>query len=168
MGGLRWMRRSPAKLAAQLTREGLAVGASTMHRLLQQHLFSLRVNRKFLANARHPDRDPQFQRIAALRCQCAAVAVPLISVDTKKKELVGLFKQAGRTCVGIQIVSCDSALIGPDTGRVRFSRTFVGEPGSPASLRHLSRCLGCTSGIDAEAGLARIISFRQEPPSGPV
>ena len=41
MGGLRWMRQSPAKLAAQLTREGLAVSASTVRRLLQQHRFLL-------------------------------------------------------------------------------------------------------------------------------
>ena len=70
--------------------------------------------------------------------------------------------------VGFQIVSCDLAHIVPDTGRIRFSCSFVGEPGSPASLRHLSPCLGGTSGSDADACLARIISFRQEPPSGPV
>ena len=70
--------------------------------------------------------------------------------------------------VGFQIVSCDLAHPVPDTGRVRVSRAFVGEPGSPASLRHLGPCLGGPTGIDAEACLARIISFRQEPPSGPV
>ena len=75
---------------------------------------------------------------------------------------------SARTSVGIQIVSCDLAHIVPDTGRVRFSRTFVGEPGSPASLRHLSPCLEGPSGIAAEACSARIISFWQEPPSGPV
>ena len=69
---------------------------------------------------------------------------------------------------GIQIVACDSAHIVPGTGRVRFSRTFVGELGSPASLRHLSHCLGGTSGFDADACLARIVAFLQEPPSGPV
>ena len=69
--------------------------------------------------------------------------------------------------VGIQIVACDSAPMVPDPGRVRFSRTFVGEPGSPASLRHLAPCLGGTSGIAAEACLARTVAFRQEPPSGP-
>ena len=58
-------------------------------------------------------------------------------------------------------MSCDLAHIVPDTGRVRVSRTFVGEPGSPASLRHLAHCLGGPSGIDAEACLARIIPFRQ-------
>ena len=72
--------------------------------------------------------------------------------------------------VGIRIMSGDLAHIAPDTGRVRVSRTFVGEPGSTAtaSLRYLSPCLGGTSGIDADARLAPIISFRQEPPSGPV
>ena len=87
------------------------------------------------------------------------------------------FRIAGRTQwlpvlstlgVGIQIVSCDLDHIVPATGRIRVSRTFVGEPGSPASLRHLAPCLGGTSGSDAEACLARIISFQQEPPSGPV
>ena len=63
--------------------------------------------------------------------------------------------------VGIQIVSCNLARIVPGAGRVRFSYTFVGEPGSPASLRRLSHCLGRTSGIDADACLERIISFRQ-------
>ena len=83
---------------------------------------------------------------------------------------MGIVKQLREldTIVGFQIVSCDLAHTAPDTGRVRFSRSFVGEPGSPASLRHLSPCLGGTSGIDADACLARIISFRQEPPSGPV
>ena len=63
--------------------------------------------------------------------------------------------------VGIQIVSCDLAHIVLDTGCVRVSLTFVGEPGSTAGLRDLSHCLGCTAGIDADACLARIISFRQ-------
>ena len=95
MGGLRWMRRSVAKLATQLTDDGFPVSASTVRRLLRRHGFSLRVNRKCLATTRHPDRDPQFQRIAALRQ--AHAGRPVISVDTKKKELVGLFRNAGTT-----------------------------------------------------------------------
>ena len=51
------------------------------------------------------------------------------------------------------------AHIALDTGRIRFSRTFVGGPGSAASLRHLSHCPGGASGIDVDAGLARIIFF---------
>ena len=95
MGGLRWMRRSVAKLATQLTEDGFPVSASTVRRLLCRHGFSLRVNRKCLATTRHPDRDPQFQRIAALRQ--AHAGSPVISVDTKKKELVGLFRNSGTT-----------------------------------------------------------------------
>ena len=57
--------------------------------------FSLRVNRKQIANATHPDRDAQFQRIAAERARCAAKRVPIISVDTNKNELVGNFRNPG-------------------------------------------------------------------------
>ena len=57
--------------------------------------FSLRVNHKKLSGSSHPDRDAQFARIAELRERCAAEHLPLISVDTKKKELVGAFKNAG-------------------------------------------------------------------------
>lgn len=95
MGGLRWMRRSVAKLAAQLTADGFAISPSTVRRWLKRNGFSLRVNRKCLATTQHPDRDPQFQRIAALLAEYAGC--PVISVDTKKKELVGLFRNAGAT-----------------------------------------------------------------------
>ena len=55
----------------------------------------LRVNHKKLAGTSHPNRDDQFQRITALRERCTAESTPVISVDTKKKELVGAFKNAG-------------------------------------------------------------------------
>ena len=51
---------------------------------------------------------------------------------------------SGSRCVGIQMVSCDSAHIVPDTGRARFLRTFVGEPGRGAESQFLARCLGST------------------------
>ena len=57
--------------------------------------FSLRVNHKKLAGASHPDRNDQFERITALRKRCAAENIPVISVDTKKKELVGAFRNPG-------------------------------------------------------------------------
>ena len=63
MGGLRRMRRSVARLAA----DGFAISASTVRRWFRSNGFSLRVNRKCLATTQHPCRDPQFQRIAALR-----------------------------------------------------------------------------------------------------
>ena len=67
MGGQRWTRRSTVKLAAALAREGFALSKTTVCRWLKQERSSLRVNRECLARAQHPDRDRQFQRIAALR-----------------------------------------------------------------------------------------------------
>ena len=89
------MRRSVAKLAAQLTADGFAISPATVRRWLKGNGFSLRVNRKCLATTQHADRDPQFQRIAALRRTYAGC--PVISGDTKKKELVGPFRNAGAT-----------------------------------------------------------------------
>ena len=57
--------------------------------------YPLRVNHKKLAGASNPNRDQQFQHITALRERCAADNSPLISVDTKKKELVGTFRNPG-------------------------------------------------------------------------
>ena len=57
--------------------------------------YSLRVNHKKLAGASHPNRDQQFRYITELRERCAADSIPVISVDTKKKELVGAFRNPG-------------------------------------------------------------------------
>ena len=88
-------RRTTAKIAAELRTLGIDVCARTVARLLKTMGFSLRVNHKKLAGASHPNRDDQFQRITALRQRCAVENTPMISVDTKKKELVGAFKNAG-------------------------------------------------------------------------
>ena len=92
--GLKWTRRTTAKIAAQLRTLGIDVCARTVARLLKAMGFSLRVNHKKLAGASHPNRNDQFELITALR-DCAAENTPVISVDTKKKELVGAFKNAG-------------------------------------------------------------------------
>ena len=93
--GLKWTRRTTAKIAAELRTLGIDVCARTVARLLKTMGFSLRVNHKKLAGASHPNRDDQFQRITALRQRCAVENTPMISVDTKKKELVGASKNAG-------------------------------------------------------------------------
>ena len=93
--GLKWTRRTTAKIAAELRTLGIDVCARTVARLLKTMGFSLRVNHKKHAGASHPNRDDQFQRITALRQRCAVENTPMISVDTKKKELVGAFKNAG-------------------------------------------------------------------------
>ena len=93
--GSKWTRRTTAKIAAQLGTLGIDVCARTVARLLKAMGFSLRVNHKKLAGASHPNRNDQFEHITALREPCAAENAPVISVDIKKKKLVGAFKNAG-------------------------------------------------------------------------
>ena len=93
--GLKWTRRTTAKVAAELCKLGTDICARTVARLLKKMGFSLRVNHKKRAGASHPNRDDQFRHIAELRERCAVDNTPVISVDTKKKELVGAFRNPG-------------------------------------------------------------------------
>ena len=86
--GLKWTRRTTAKVADELCALGIDVCPQTVARLLKAMGYSLRVNHKKLAGASHPRRDDQFRNITELRERCAADNVPVISVDTKKKEHV--------------------------------------------------------------------------------
>ena len=95
MGGLKWTHRTTAKIAAELSRCGIDVSAGTVARLLKEMGYSLRVNHKKISNGSTADRDEQFAQIAELRERCASDGSPIISVDTKKRELVGRFKNAG-------------------------------------------------------------------------
>ena len=95
VSGLKWTRRTTAKLADELRGLGIHVCPQTVARLLKAMGYSLRVNHKKLAGASHPNRDRQFRHITDLRERCAADNSPLISVDTKKKELVGTFRHPG-------------------------------------------------------------------------
>ena len=93
---LRWTCKSIRRLADELTRQRHPIGANTVSALLRQAGYSLQANRKTREGASHPDRNAQFEYInrrvkRQLRARQAA-----ISVDTKKKELVGDFKNAGR------------------------------------------------------------------------
>jgi transposase len=93
---LRWTTKSTRKLAAELTRQGHRVGADTVGDLLREEGFSLQGNAKTVEGKQHPDRDAQFRYINEQVKAHQATADPVISVDTKKKELVGQFKNAGR------------------------------------------------------------------------
>lgn len=93
--GLKWTRRTTDKIATELQRFGIDVSARTVSRLLKQMGYSLRVNHKKLSSGSGPDRDEQFAYIAETREQFAQHGWPIVSVDTKKKELVGNFKNAG-------------------------------------------------------------------------
>jgi len=95
--GLRWTHRSTRALTGELRRLGFRVGRSTVRRLLHAGLFSLRTNRKRLARTHDPERDRQFRYIARQRRRFQKRGDPAVSIDAKKKELVGLFKNPGLT-----------------------------------------------------------------------
>jgi len=93
---LRWTAKSLRALAGELRAQGHQISANSVAPLLRQLGFSLQANRKTREGASHPDRDAQFQHINAVANAALAAGQPVISVDTKKKELVGDFKNAGR------------------------------------------------------------------------
>lgn len=97
MGHLRWTHKSPRKLTAELRRHGFRVGHVTVRRLLREQRYSLRVNSKRLSGKQDPDRDRQFRLLARRRRRFVKRGWPVISVDTKKKEWIGDFKNPGRT-----------------------------------------------------------------------
>ena len=96
MSPLRWTTKSTRRLAEQLTRQGHRVGADTVADLLREEGFSLQGNAKTIEGQQHPDRDAQFRYINDQVKDHQDWADPVISVDTKKKELVGPFANTGR------------------------------------------------------------------------
>jgi hypothetical protein len=93
---LRWTCKSTRKLAEELQRQGHPVGERTVAALLRQAGYSLQACRKTREGASHPDRNAQFVYINEQVLRCQRRRQPVISVDTKKKELVGDFKNAGQ------------------------------------------------------------------------
>ncbi len=93
---LRWTTKSVRNLAAELRRQGHAVSHQTVSELLHALGYSLQANRKTLEGTSHPDRDAQFAHLnTAVQLQLS-LGEPVISVDTKKKELVGPFRNGGK------------------------------------------------------------------------
>src|SRR6516165_10813255 len=93
---LRWTCKSTRRLAEELTRQGHPVGPRTVAALLHGAGYSLQANRKTREGLAHPDRNAQFEYINASVARFLMRGQPAISVDTKKKELVGDFKNGGR------------------------------------------------------------------------
>jgi hypothetical protein len=93
---LRWTSKSAAKLAGALRELGHDVGDRTVLRLLKADGYSLQANKKTREGAQHPDRDAQFAHINQTVAAAIRAGQPVISVDTKKRELVGDFKAVGR------------------------------------------------------------------------
>jgi hypothetical protein len=102
MTGLKWTRKATRKIARGLQQEGIMVSAKSVARIFKKMGYSLRANRKRLAlsgnGSKHErkQRDLQFLHIRSTREHFARQGEPTISVDTKKKELIGNFKNPGR------------------------------------------------------------------------
>jgi hypothetical protein len=93
---LRWTTLATRNLAGELTRQGHRVGPDTVAKLLKDEGFSLQGNAKTAEGARHPDRDAQFRYINGQARDHLAAGQPVISVDAKKKQNVGSFRNGGR------------------------------------------------------------------------
>jgi hypothetical protein len=93
---LLWSSKSTRKLAGELTRQGHRVSDRTVAALLKAEHYSLQANRKTQEGSSHPDRDAQFGYINQQAMAALAEGRPVVSVDTKKKELIGDFKNSGQ------------------------------------------------------------------------
>ncbi len=93
---VKWTSKSVSKLRGALTRQGHTIGETAIRRMLHAMGFSLKANKKSIEGASHADRDAQFQHINRTGKAFEAKGKPVISVDCKKKELIGNFKNGGR------------------------------------------------------------------------
>jgi hypothetical protein len=95
--GTKWVRKTLRALRRELRRKGFKVSIFTIRRLLKKLNYAIRVNRKRLTKKQDPERDRQMRYLARVRRRFLKAGKPVISVDTKKRELVGSFKNAGGT-----------------------------------------------------------------------
>jgi len=95
MTGVKWTRKTTENIAQQLTRLGIAVSSNTVGRLLRQMKYCLRTNRKTVSSGSTADRDRQFRYLNRQRSQFEKRGDPILSVDAKKRELIGNFKNPG-------------------------------------------------------------------------
>lgn len=97
MRPLRWTTKSTRGLARELTKRGHKVSSTTVGRLLRDLGYSLQVNKKTKEGSNHPDRNAQFEKINETVEAFQVAGQPVLSIDSKKKERVGEFKNAGQT-----------------------------------------------------------------------
>ena len=94
---VRWSRRSTYRLSEELKEINIFACPSSVGKILKENKFSLKGNRKCIAETYHPDRNRQFEIIGETRKRFEDTGQPIISVDGKKKELIGNFKNPGKT-----------------------------------------------------------------------
>ncbi len=97
ISGLKWTRKTLRDVCRALGRRGYPMSPETVRRLLAERGYVLRTNRKRLTKEQDPERDRQMRYVARKRREFLNAGDPVISIDAKKRELVGNFKQAGRT-----------------------------------------------------------------------
>ena len=106
MTGRKWVRSSLRQLSKALRKDGYSIGRMTVRRLLKELNYSLKSNRKEDSGPPHPNRDRQFRYIERMKQLYMAAGHPVISVDAKKKELIGNFKNPGQAwCRQAEIVN---------------------------------------------------------------
>ena len=152
---LRWTCKSVRKLAEELRREGHAVSYQTVAELLHEMDYSLQANQKTLEGSQHADRNQQFEYINRKARRYLKWGEPVISVDTKKKELVGDFKNPGREWQPQgqpeQVRAHDFEIRQPDKGKV-----------APYGVYDLGRNVGWVSvGVDHDTAEFAVESIRR-------
>lgn len=95
MSAKRWTRKDTRSISQEMRAKGVHVCPNTVGKLLKDQKYSLRVNRKSIAETQHPDRNRQFELIADFRKRFEDAGNPILSMDTKKKELIGNFRNPG-------------------------------------------------------------------------
>jgi hypothetical protein len=95
MRDTKWSRQDTRSLSQQMSAHGVCLCPNTVGKLLKDQKYSLRVNRKSIAETQHPDRNRQFELIADFRKRFEDAGHPILSMDTKKKELIGNFSNPG-------------------------------------------------------------------------
>lgn len=116
--GVLWTNLSLRDIAAELGRRGFRVSAPVVAQLLRRHRLGRRKVQKRRPQGRHRDQDRQFERIAGLRDRYRASRPPILSVDTKKKELLGDLFRAGRTYTTRTVETADHDFPSQATGTV--------------------------------------------------
>ncbi len=97
VSSIKWSRRSTYRLSQELKEQSISACPNSVGAILKANKFSLKANRKCVVRTQHPDRNRQFEIIAETRKRFEDRGQPIISVDSKKKELIGNFKNPGRT-----------------------------------------------------------------------
>ena len=159
--GLRWTNRSPAELTTALQKRGIAIGVDALRRILFDELgLSRRQAFKDEAACCFPQRNAQFQYIAQLRAQYERQDCPVLSVDTKKKEILGNFFHPGRALTDGRVIVQDHDFVISQQRLVpygvfdtrRNERLRVAESWD----RHLPAGLRCDLALVATAGKATL------------